>query len=227
MGDAIVIPPGGGEVLGDSPDRRVETLSDRDELHATWSMFGPGREGAGLHIHHHHTDLFYVLEGELTVRLGIEDEQVAAGPGTLVRIPPMVVHGFRNASDAEVRYLNLHAPGGGFIGFMRGLRDGEPIDFDQDEPDAEGVLPASEAQIGGECDVEAISIEEVAGEPGAAAPQLADDRVRSFYVLEGEVEVAIDGEPVTAGAGTWVQVPPGPPVELAFPSPARVLTCRT
>jgi hypothetical protein len=25
-----------------------------------------------------------------------------------------VVHGFRNGSDAELRYLNLHAPGQGF-----------------------------------------------------------------------------------------------------------------
>ncbi len=34
--------------------------------------------------------------------------------GTLARVPPDVVHGFRNGSDAELRYLNLHAPGQGF-----------------------------------------------------------------------------------------------------------------
>ena len=44
--------------------------------------------------------------------------------GTLVRVPPMVVHGFRNASDAELRYLNLHAPGMRFADYLRAMRDG-------------------------------------------------------------------------------------------------------
>ena len=137
-------------MIGDSADRTVLVLSDRDELHATWSRFAAGRDGAGRHIHHDHTDLFYVLEGELTVKLA-DDEEIAAGAGTLVSIPPMVVHGFRNASDADVKYLNLHAPGCGFIPYMRGLRDGEPIDFDQADPEGvEGLLPPSEITIGGE-----------------------------------------------------------------------------
>src|SRR6185295_14268138 len=104
MAEPIVIPAGSGEVIGDAADRTVLVLSECDELHATWSRFGPGRDGAGLHIHYHHTDLFYVLEGELTVKLA-EDEAITAGPGTLVSIPPLVVHGFRNASDADVKYL--------------------------------------------------------------------------------------------------------------------------
>ena len=83
-----VIPPGGGEVVGDKPGRRVEILSDRDPLHATLSRFGPGMEGADLHVHHHHTDFFYVLEGELTVRLGVEDRQVRVSAGSLAWVPP-------------------------------------------------------------------------------------------------------------------------------------------
>src|SRR4029079_3090113 len=38
-----VIPPRGGEVIGDAPERRVEILADHDTLNATWSRFGPGR----------------------------------------------------------------------------------------------------------------------------------------------------------------------------------------
>ena len=45
-------------MIGDAPDRRVEILSDHDALHATWSRFGPHRDGADLHIHRRHTDLF-------------------------------------------------------------------------------------------------------------------------------------------------------------------------
>jgi hypothetical protein len=33
---AVVIPPAGGEIIGDPADRRVEILSDDDSLHATW-----------------------------------------------------------------------------------------------------------------------------------------------------------------------------------------------
>ena len=66
MNEPTVIAPGGGEVIGDAPDRRVEILSEHDALHATWSRFGPRREGADLHVHRRHTDLFYVLAGELT-----------------------------------------------------------------------------------------------------------------------------------------------------------------
>src|SRR5918992_1650828 len=110
MSEPTVIALGGGEVVGDAPDRRVEILCDHDALHATWSRFGPRREGADLHVHHRHTDFFYVLEGELTVRLGQDDQPVTVPAGSLARVPPDVVHGFRNATDAEVRYLNLHAP---------------------------------------------------------------------------------------------------------------------
>ena len=150
MSEPTVIPPAGGEVIGDSPDRRVEILSDDDALHATWSRFGPRRDGADLHIHRRHSDLFYVLEGELTVRLGPEGEGVAAPAGTLARVPPLVVHGFRNETDAELRYLNLHAPGVGFADYMRALRDGRTLTYDQEPPPSEGTRPATEAVVGGE-----------------------------------------------------------------------------
>src|SRR5262249_40382059 len=51
MNDVTVIPAGGGEVVGDSPERRVEILSDDETLAATWSRFGPRRDGADLHVH--------------------------------------------------------------------------------------------------------------------------------------------------------------------------------
>ena len=61
--------------------------------------------------------------------------------GSLARVPPMVVHGFRNASDADFRYLNFHAPGSGFADYMRALRDGRKLAYDQHDPPAEGAPP--------------------------------------------------------------------------------------
>jgi mannose-6-phosphate isomerase-like protein (cupin superfamily) len=149
IGAMIVVPARAGEVIGDAPDRRVEILSDHGSLHATWSRFGPGRDGADLHVHRRHSDLFYVLEGELTVRLGPDGDEMKVPAGKLARVPPMVVHGFRNASDADVWYVNLHMPGTGFGDYMRGLRERRRVPFDQFDPPADGagIVPSSEIVI--------------------------------------------------------------------------------
>jgi mannose-6-phosphate isomerase-like protein (cupin superfamily) len=130
------------ELIGDSPDRTVEILFEHEAMHITWSRFGPGRDGADPHVHRLHSDMFYVLDGELTLLL--DTGEARAGAGTLITIPPLVVHGFRNASDEDVRYLNLHAPGTGFADYMRGLRDGVKVPFDQEDPPPEGTRPASD-----------------------------------------------------------------------------------
>ena len=111
VGHAVHLPAGGGDIVRDVPESRLEILSDRDELHATWTRFGPHRDGASPHVHRQHSDLFYVLEGELTVLVGPDRTETRAPAGTLALAPPLVVHGFRNASDGEMRYLNFHAPG--------------------------------------------------------------------------------------------------------------------
>ena len=131
----------------------------------------------------------------------------------------------------------------GFIAYMRGLRDRQPVDFDQDEPEGvDGVLPASEAVLGGEeivleatglreallCDIEALAISDTRAEPGAPSPDLHShpQHVESFYVLEGEVGFTLGGEEFRARTGTWVQVPAGLAHTMSFPGPsaARLLT---
>ena len=171
---------GNTEVVGDSPERRVEILCDRDELHATWTRFGPFREGASPHVHRRHCDLFYVLAGELTLVVGPELEEHVLPAGTLVLAPPLVVHGFRNGSDAELRYLNFHAPGCGFADYLRGVE----VDFDSEDPPEDGGRPAAEAVVvppetgGVLVDRPEIRIE-VRDEP-----EPASGRLTCLYVLE-------------------------------------------
>jgi quercetin dioxygenase-like cupin family protein len=221
-----VIPPGGGEIIGDSEERRVEILSDDPAINATLSRFGPGRAGADLHVHREHSDLFYVLEGELTVRLGPEGREVTVPAGSVARVPPNVVHGFRNASDADVRYLNFHVPGQRFTDYMRGLRDGVKFAYDQFDPPEDGGVPASEAAIGESVvDTDALGLEVRRGEEGEDVHTHAF--VASLYVLEGEVVLTLDGERHALPAGTFAQVPAGVPHALAFPQPARFLSLRT
>ena len=221
MSEPAVIAANAGEIIGDAPDRRVEILSDDETLHATWSRFAPGRDGADLHVHHHHFDLFYVLEGELTLRLGVAGEAVVVPAGTLARVPPGVVHGFRNGGDADMRYLNLHAPGLGFANYMRGLRDGRPIAYDQHDPPDDGGRPTSEAVVGGPeplgedatllADLDVIAVAELRQAPGArpASPHIRPAHIASFYVLDGELVLTLDAGELRAPAGAWVQLPAG------------------
>ena len=226
------------EVIGDSPERRVEILCEADALHATWSRFAAHRDGADLHVHRRHNDLFYVLEGELTLRLGPDGTSVAAPPGTLALVPPLVVHGYRNASAADVRFLNVHAPGAGFAPYLRALRDGAAHTFDQHPPPADGGRPASDASVGrGEvaedrdgvrvtrlADVAEIAVAELAMQPGASAPAAAGEAV---YVLEGEPVLATGEHESALRDGAWVNVPAGAAAVLrAGAAPARVLRLR-
>jgi quercetin dioxygenase-like cupin family protein len=196
-----MVPPGGGEVVGDSPERRVEILCEHPKLHATWSRFGPGRDGADLHVHRTHHDVFYVLEGELTVRTADGDRR--AGPGTLVSVPPMVVHGFRNAGGADLKYLNIHSPGSGFGDYMRGLGSGEKVAFDQEPPPGSGTRPSSEITIG----APPLAI----GELTIAEVAEACTEHAFFYVLAGELTVLYGEAEIAAPAGSWVELPPHVP----------------
>src|SRR3954471_8215802 len=225
MSELTVIPPGGGEVVGDSPERRVDILSDDDALHATWSRFGPGRDGADLHVHRRHTDLFYVLDGELTVRLGPDGDEAGVRAGTLVRVPPLVVHGYRNGAGAELRYLNCHAPGTGFAAYLRALRDGAAHAFDQEPPPPGGGRPAGEASVGGEvvlvdrpgvlirllADTPAIAWAEVAVAGGAPPPPTHVHRrhAESVFVLDGGMAVTAGARRLWMEAGSWLTLPAG------------------
>jgi quercetin dioxygenase-like cupin family protein len=167
-----------------------------------------------------------VLEGELTIRLGPDGKEVVAPAGTLVRVPPHVVHGFRNGSDAEVRYLNLHAPGREFADYLRAMRDGREFSYDQHDPPADGGRPITEVVLerGGPvlADVDAIRVTEGDAVEDPPAPH-AHDHFDSFYVLEGALTLTVDGEELTAEAGTWVQIPPGTPHARPHRDGARYL----
>ena len=210
-----VIPPRAGEVIGDAPDRRVEILADHPSLNATWSRFAAGREGADLHVHREHTDLFYVLDGEFTLRLGIADEQVKAPAGSLLRLPPLVVHGFRNASDRDLVYLNLHAPGMRFADYLRALRDEREFSYDQYDPPADGGRPVTgmtmTAGEGTLTDDEGVFVARRRLEPASPLP----DAAGFAYVLEGTL-----GD---AAAGTWLELEGGSVDLRAGASGASVL----
>ncbi len=105
---AVVVGPGEGHRVGN-----VEFLArsaDTPRFNLAVIEIQPHRGGPPEHLHEAEDDAFYILEGELT--FGVEGEEVVAGPGTFVLVPPGVRHTFRNDGDARVRMVNIHAPAG-------------------------------------------------------------------------------------------------------------------
>jgi mannose-6-phosphate isomerase-like protein (cupin superfamily) len=105
---AVVVEPGGGHHVGN-----VEFLArsaDTPRFNLGVITIQPHRDGPPGHVHAAEDDAFYVLEGELTFT--VEDDEVVAGPGTFVLVPPGVHHTFANRGDAVVRIVNIHAPAG-------------------------------------------------------------------------------------------------------------------
>ena len=102
-----------------APGEGGAVKADRAELALLEITFDPG-SGVDPHFHKGHSDSFYILEGELEFHVG--DEVFTATPGSYVLAPPNAVHWFRNQTDAPVRLLNLHTPGG-FVQYRKELRE--------------------------------------------------------------------------------------------------------
>ncbi len=70
----------------------------------------PGAPGPRPHLHRDHEEAFYVLEGELTVRVG--PRRIVAPAGSFVVVPRGVVHRPSNPGPEPTRVLLVFSPGG-------------------------------------------------------------------------------------------------------------------
>ncbi len=101
--------------------------------------------GSPLHICHFESKVFYVLDGEFSIRLN--GETVAGGPGTCAHVPRGAVHAFTNVGTAPGRLLVMLTPAGHekFLVAMSRLeargatRPGHPADHVTDLCDTHGV----------------------------------------------------------------------------------------
>jgi quercetin dioxygenase-like cupin family protein len=222
MADAYVTEPGACEAITDAPTRELRVLCEHDLLHAVWFRYGAGERGADPHVHRRHVDAFSVLAGSLGLRIGPELEPLTVPAGTLVLVPPGLVHAFGNDGPGELRFLNFHAPGEGFVEYLRGRGA-----FDQHDPPADGGRPVSDAIVtlpdGGERferedrtvtilgelpQISVLRLEAGPGWPGIGAHEHAD-HVDTFLVLEGDAGFVRDGDVVRARAGAFFAAPPG------------------
>jgi len=122
-----------GDTITNRPGRRATVLVETDELTISEFDYGAGERGAQRHVHREHADAFLVLDGAFTFHF--RDGSQALPAGTLLVMPPNVVHGFDNDGDASARCFNFHVPSFGFADYMRGKNTG----FDQFDPPEDGT----------------------------------------------------------------------------------------
>jgi mannose-6-phosphate isomerase-like protein (cupin superfamily) len=224
MDKPLLLSPGDGEAIRET----LHIKAGRPEVVVTESRYRPGERGPDPHIHRHHVDAFWILEGRLAFPLGPEGDEVEAGARSFVLVPPEVVHTFHNPGPDEARFLNFHAPGMGFDSY---LRSGFRIPYDQHDPPANGGRSPSEAivrapgegelvrlgptegsiKLGGRHALGSLAVMELVLAPGFPGPALHRHRgmVDSFYVLEGVLTLRLADGTAELPAGGYAVVPPG------------------
>ena len=92
------------DVLGDYPgEMRFLTPSlDAEQAALTYRRMPPGTGGRGSYGHAHRTqeELYLVLEGALTFKIG--DDVFEAAPGTAVRVAPETPRSVHNDGEEDV-----------------------------------------------------------------------------------------------------------------------------
>ena len=123
--NAVVEQPGAGRFIAVGSAGAGVTVkisgADSDGLCTVWEgRVPPGTVGAGPHYHHGRDEFFYVLEGELVLRIG--DKTHVARQGTFAFVPRETVHGFHNASGENATLLVMHHPAG-FEQFLDAMQE--------------------------------------------------------------------------------------------------------
>lgn len=109
----IVLGPHSGRSYACGPMQAI-FKADGDETGSRYAVsewwVEPNRVGVGPHSHEANEELFYVVEGTMTFRVG--EREVEAPAGSFLRIPAGVAHGFENRTPERAGVLNVFIPGG-------------------------------------------------------------------------------------------------------------------
>lgn len=92
--------------------RPVDEVLGLEEMGAKLWYLDPGEE-VGYHAHPDEEELYYVLEGEFSVKLGPADDPTyrTVGPGAFFAAGPREPHGYRCVGTDQGVVLAIGAPG--------------------------------------------------------------------------------------------------------------------
>lgn len=99
------------ETPADQKVRGIDDALGAENVRVKVWEIAPGEE-IGYHAHARQEELYYVLSGTFSLKLGRsgEEEYVEAGPGTFWRASPEIGHGHRNVGDEVGVVLAIGAP---------------------------------------------------------------------------------------------------------------------
>ena len=111
--EVIFLGPGAGRSYQAGPMRAVfkadgEETDDRYCVSEWW--LDAGEPGPGPHSHEDNVELFYAIEGTMSLLAG--DTWFDAPAGSFLRIPAGVTHDFENRGAVRAGVLNVFLPGG-------------------------------------------------------------------------------------------------------------------
>ena len=111
-GELLHRPSGGGLTFWGPGDmyRFLVTGEESGGAYFAMEAFVPPGGGPPPHIHRSEDETFYVVEGEVDIRLG--DEILTAGVGDFVNVPRGRVHRFHNAGSEPMRMILTFTPAG-------------------------------------------------------------------------------------------------------------------
>ena len=108
----FVIPAGGGRPLDlGIPGRSAALKLIGTETAGSIMLFEetiPAGFAVSMHLHHDSDEIAWVIEGELSVRIG--EETTSGGPGTCVFFPRNVPHAWKNTGRGTARAIFLYTP---------------------------------------------------------------------------------------------------------------------
>jgi uncharacterized cupin superfamily protein len=96
------------------PDLNIRALDEAlgtEQMNVKLWYFDPGEE-IQYHAHSEQEELYYVIQGKFSLKLGRsgEEEFVEAGPGTFYVAGPETGHGHRNVGEEQGIVLAIGAP---------------------------------------------------------------------------------------------------------------------
>jgi quercetin dioxygenase-like cupin family protein len=109
---SVYVPRGKGQAYWGACDTYTFLVTGEESGGSYFTVEGlvPPGGGPPPHIHHREEEQFYILEGELTFRLG--DETIRASLGDFVHVPRETIHSFRNDGKMPARVLITYSPAG-------------------------------------------------------------------------------------------------------------------
>ncbi len=206
-----------------------------------------------MHLHKEHTEIFYILEGD--VEFETPTESFTAKTGSMVYLGAGAPHAAHSTTGG--RMLMFYAPGGFDLmlaeienaswfqkinPFERARRDArhdfikvtDKTPIPADAPDPIFVLASPTVSTGANGSTVKLSLDQTNGLAKVSEDTLTPGSTRKFtapkdwdevlYVLDGEIEFTISGDTQTAGTGATVYVPAGTKAGVTSNDGAKLLS---